>query len=40
MSEEKSFIDSIIEEAEQRNQKLEQSHLDLILMEIRGLEGH
>lgn len=39
MTEEKSFIDQLIEDAENRDKKLEQSHLDLILMEIRKLEG-
>lgn len=38
MIEEKTFIDQLIEEAEQRDQKLEQAHLDLILVEIRKLE--
>ena len=38
MTEEKLFIDSLIEEAEEQNKKLEQSHLDLIIMEIRKLE--
>jgi hypothetical protein len=38
MSEEKSFIDQLIEEAEEKDKKLEQSHLDLILVEIRKLE--
>ena len=38
MTEEKSFIDQLIEDAEKRDKKLEQSHLDLILMEIRNLE--
>ena len=38
MTEEKSFIDQLIEDAERRDKKLEQSHLDLILIEIRKLE--
>jgi hypothetical protein len=38
MSEEKSFIDQLIEEAEEKEKKLEQSHLDLILIGIRKLE--
>jgi len=38
MKEEKSFIDQLIEEAEEKDKKLEQSHLDLILIEIRKLE--
>jgi len=37
-SEGESFIDQLIEEAEQKEKKLEQSHLDLILIEIRKLE--
>ena len=35
----KSFIDQLIEEAEEKEQKLLQSHLDLILIEIRNLEN-
>jgi len=35
---EKSFIDQIIEEAEEKEKKLEQAQLDLILIEIRKLE--
>ena len=38
MTEEKSFIDQLIEDAEKRDKKLEQSLLDLILIEIRKLE--
>lgn len=38
MTEEKSFIDLLIEESEKKEQKLLQSHLDLILIEIRKLE--
>jgi len=38
MKEEKSFIDQLIEQAEEKEQKLMQSHLDLILIEIRKLE--
>ena len=38
MKEEKSFIDELIEKAEEKEQKLLQSHLDLILIEIRKLE--
>ena len=38
MTEEKSFIDQLIEDAEKRDKKLEQSHLDLILMEIGKLD--
>ena len=38
MTEEKSCIDQLIEEAEEKEKKLEQSHLDLILVEIRKLE--
>jgi hypothetical protein len=38
MKEEKSFIDELIEKAEEKEQKLMQSHLDLILVEIRKLE--
>ncbi len=38
MTEEKTFIDSLIKEAEEQNKKLEQSQLDLILIEIRKLE--
>ena len=38
MSEEKSFIDQLIEEAEAKEKKLEQAQLDLILIEIRKLE--
>ena len=34
----KSFIDELIEEAEAKEEKLMQSHLDLILIEIRNLE--
>lgn len=38
MKEEKSFIDQLIEEAEEKDRKLEQAQLDLILIEIRKLE--
>ena len=38
MTEEKSFIDLLIEESEKKEQKLLQSHLDLILIEIKKLE--
>ena len=38
MTEEKSFIDSLIENAERKEKRLEQSLLDLILIEIRKLE--
>lgn len=38
MTEEKSFIDQLIAESEQRDKKLEQAHLDLILVEIKKLE--
>ncbi len=38
MTEEKSFIDQLIEEAEEKEKKLEQAQLDLILIEIRKLE--
>jgi len=38
MNEEKLFIDKLIEESEQRNKKLEQAHLDLILVEIKKNE--
>jgi hypothetical protein len=38
MTEEKSFIDLLIEESEKKEEKLLQSHLDLILIEIRKLE--
>jgi len=37
-SEGKSFIDELIREAEEKENKLMQSHLDLILIEIRKLE--
>ena len=35
---ENSFIDDLIRESEERDRKLEQSHLDLILIEIKKLE--
>ena len=35
---EKSFIDTLIEESEKKEQQLMQSHLDLILIEICKLE--
>ena len=35
---ENNFIDELIKESEERDRKLEQSHLDLILIEIRKLE--
>jgi hypothetical protein len=38
MTEEKSFIDQLLEEAEEKEKKLEQAQLDLILIEIRKLE--
>ncbi len=38
MTEEKSFIDKLIEKAELKEKKLEQAQLDLILIEIRKLE--
>ena len=38
MKEETNFIDELIRESEERDKKLEQSHLDLILIEIRKLE--
>lgn len=38
MTEEKSFIDQLIEKAEAKDKKLEQAQLDLILIEIRKLE--
>lgn len=38
MSEEKSFIDQLIQEAEEKEKRLEQAHLDLILVEIKKLE--
>ena len=38
MTEEKSFIDALIENAERKEKRLEQSLLDLILIEIRKLE--
>ena len=38
MTEEKSFIEQLIEEAEAKDKKLEQAQLDLILIEIRKLE--
>jgi hypothetical protein len=38
MSEEKSFIDQLLEEAEAKEKKLGQAQLDLILIEIRKLE--
>ena len=38
MTEERSFIDQLIEEAEAKEKKLEQAQLDLILIEIRKLE--
>jgi hypothetical protein len=38
MIEEKSFIDQLLEEAEEKEKKLEQAQLDLILIEIRKLE--
>jgi len=37
-SEGESFIDELLKEAEEKEKKLEQSHLDLILIEIRKLE--
>ena len=38
MTQEKSFIDQLIEKAELKEKKLEQAQLDLILIEIRILE--
>ncbi len=38
ISEGKSFIDELIQEAEEKEQKLMQSHLDIILIEIPNLE--
>ena len=38
MKEETNFIDELIRESEERDKKLEHSHLDLILIEIRKLE--
>jgi hypothetical protein len=37
-SEGESFIDELLKEAEEKEQKLMQSHLDLVLIEIRKLE--
>ena len=37
-SEGESFIDQILKEAEEKDQRLMESHLDLILIEIRKLE--
>ncbi|MBT8386035.1 MAG: host-nuclease inhibitor Gam family protein [Ignavibacteria bacterium] len=38
MKEEKSFLDELLEKAEKKEQQLLESHLDLILIEIRKLE--
>lgn len=38
MTEEISFIEQLIAESEQKEKKLEQAHLDLILVEIKKLE--
>lgn len=38
MKEETNFIDELIREAEEKEKKLEQSHIDLLLIEIRKLE--